>query len=145
MALIPVPSQPIPSGTVLGQGGGGLPNVAPSLPGGTGPHTSGQQGEQGPLPGGIPSTPPGTGAPVQYNIANVSEPQMQSSATTAPAATMAQNAANAQANQRALNSFFGTGGGFAPQYEVDYSQIAQVASAGASQNGVQSGAAGNPT
>jgi len=82
---------------------------------------------------------------VQYNIANVSEPQVQSAATTAPAATMAQNAANAQANQKALGSFFGTGGGFAPQYEVDYSRVAQVTSAGSQQNLVQGGGANNPT
>jgi|SRR5215469_1270809 len=125
---------------------GTAPRPAPPVPLTPG----GGSGEQV-IPGtssGIPQ--PGSGlatsmAPVQYNIANLSQPQLQSASTTAPAATMAQNAANAQANQRALQTFFGTGSGFAPQYEVDYSQVAQVANAGASQNGVRSGAAGNPT
>ena len=80
--------------------------------------------------------------PVQYNIANVAEPQVQSASTTAPASTMVQNAQQAAADQQALRTFFGTGGGYAPQYEVDYSQVPQV---GADQNSVSSGAASNPT
>jgi len=65
--------------------------------------------------------------PVQYNIANLAQPSMTSATTTAPADTMAQNAANAQAAQSALDSFFGTGLSYAPQYERDYSAGQQPA------------------
>jgi len=102
---------------------------------------AGQQG--GATMGGtVQNTVPG---PVQYNIANLTEPQVQTGATTAPAATMAQNAANARANQAALGTFFGTGGSYAPQYEVDYSQVAAVANAQSGENQVRSGGANNPT
>lgn len=110
-------------------------NFSPGTPVSVPPPRPAVPANPGPPPGGLPSTTTPAPAPVEYNIANLSEPQIQSGATTAPAATMAQNQANARANQSTLGSFFGTGTGYAPQYEVDYTQ----------QTAVQSGAAGNPT
>lgn len=84
--------------------------------------------------------------PVEYNIANLNSPQVQTAATTAPANTSAQNAANAAADQRKLQTFFSTGSGYAPQYEVDYSRVAQITAANPANNAIVSGgAANNPT
>jgi hypothetical protein len=93
-----------------------------------------------------PSGTAGTSAPsqypgTQYNIANLSEPQQQTASTSAPMSTAVQNAAQAAADQQALNTFFGTGAGYAPQYEVNYAQVPTSAQAQA----ISSGTAENPT
>jgi isochorismate hydrolase len=94
-------------------------------------------------PNGTTVTGPGSGppSPVQYNIANLSQPQSQSASTSAPMATAVQNAQQAATDQAALNTFFGTGLSYAPQYEVNY---AQVPTSGYAQ-AVSSGTAANPT
>jgi isochorismate hydrolase len=87
---------------------------------------------------------PAPATPMQgttYNIANLSQPQVQSASTTAPMATAVQNAQQAAADQAALNTFFGTGTTFAPQYEVNYQQVPTSAYA----QSVSSGTAANPT
>lgn len=84
-------------------------------------------------------------APVEYNIANISSPQIQTGSTTAPANTSAQNAAQARADQLALQTFFGSGSSYAPQYELDYGRVSRITSSNPANTAVSGGAANNPT